>query len=290
MFERLVITNSETKDTGRKWYFLFTSVTLSAVLVAGLIFSLFSEELSLGNGDFEQVRLMMPVVEPITEPEAPLPEELREPPVEQEQVEAKATTQNVKIDRPTRQVNMARLNETPPDIPDSVSTRPNTQAARPENRYFDIGKLDRDVASVRPSGTSMRGGGSSGDGRGLSVSNKTVAAVKESEPPPPPPPVVKKSPAVAKRIVSMGVINGKAKVLPVPVYPSAARAIRAKGTVNVKVLINEGGRVISADAVSGHPLLRNAAEDAARRAQFSPTLLSGVPVKTSGVIVYNFVG
>jgi len=41
--------------------------------------------------------------------------------------------------------------------------------------------------------------------------------------------------------------------------------------------------------VSGHPLLRGAAEQAARGARFSPTLLSGQPVKVSGVITYNFV-
>ena len=45
----------------------------------------------------------------------------------------------------------------------------------------------------------------------------------------------------------------------------------------------------SASAVSGHPLLRAAAVDAARMAKFSQTLLQGNPVKVSGVIVYNFV-
>jgi len=41
--------------------------------------------------------------------------------------------------------------------------------------------------------------------------------------------------------------------------------------------------------VSGHPLLRAAAVAAARGARFSPTKLSGQPVKVSGVITYNFV-
>jgi protein TonB len=59
--------------------------------------------------------------------------------------------------------------------------------------------------------------------------------------------------------------------------------------VAVQVLIDEDGRVISANAVSGHPLLRGAAEQAARGARFSQTLLSGQPVKVSGVITYNFV-
>jgi TonB family protein len=64
--------------------------------------------------------------------------------------------------------------------------------------------------------------------------------------------------------------------------------MRASGAVNVQVLIDEDGRVVSAQAISGHPLLRGAAESAARQARFQPTNLSGAPVKVSGTIVYNF--
>ncbi len=72
-------------------------------------------------------------------------------------------------------------------------------------------------------------------------------------------------------------------------YPAAARAVGASGAVSVKVTIDELGNVISAEAVSGHPLLRAAAVEAALSAKFSPTRLSGEPVKVSGVITYNFV-
>lgn len=91
------------------------------------------------------------------------------------------------------------------------------------------------------------------------------------------------------KIVNGGVINGKAKELPKPEYPEAARAVKASGTVNVNVTIDENGNVISASAVSGHPLLRVAALNAAKQAKFTPTKLSGQPVKVTGVIVYNFV-
>jgi hypothetical protein len=36
-------------------------------------------------------------------------------------------------------------------------------------------------------------------------------------------------------------------------------------------------------------MLRAAAEQAAMRARFSPTLLSGQPVRVAGTLVYNFV-
>lgn len=88
--------------------------------------------------------------------------------------------------------------------------------------------------------------------------------------------------------ISGGVINGKATSFPKPAYPAAAKAVKASGAVNVQVEVDENGDVTSAKAVSGHPLLRSAAEQAARQAKFSPTLLSGKPVKVSGVLVYNF--
>jgi TonB family protein len=90
------------------------------------------------------------------------------------------------------------------------------------------------------------------------------------------------------KVISGGVVNGKAISLPVPSLPPAGKAVGVVGTVSVQVVIDESGNVISTSAVSGHPLLRAAAENAARRSKFAPTQLSGKPVKVTGVIVYNF--
>jgi outer membrane biosynthesis protein TonB len=92
--------------------------------------------------------------------------------------------------------------------------------------------------------------------------------------------------APAPRSISGGVLNGKAISLPHPEYPR--EGINVGGVVSVQVLIDENGDVISAKAVSGHPLLRAAAEKAALEAKFSPTLLNGEPVKVSGILTYNF--
>jgi len=89
--------------------------------------------------------------------------------------------------------------------------------------------------------------------------------------------------------LSGGILNGKAITLPRPEYPAVARAAKAAGNVTVEVTIDEEGNVISARSVSGHPLLQSAALTAARQAKFSPTRLSGQPVKVNGVLVYNFV-
>ena len=122
-----------------------------------------------------------------------------------------------------------------------------------------------------------------GPGAGTVVSAPTKVAIADE----PPPPEAKPTPPRAP--ISGGVLNGKAISLPKPAYPPIARAAHAAGTVVVQVLIDENGNVISAHAVSGHPLLQAVAVGAARQARFSPTKLSGQPVKVTGVIQYNFV-
>jgi TonB family protein len=92
------------------------------------------------------------------------------------------------------------------------------------------------------------------------------------------------------RTISGGVLNSKAIAFPQPDYPSTARAVRATGNVIVQVTVDENGEVTSATAVTGHPMLRPAAVEAARQARFNPTKLSGQPVKVSGVLTYSFTG
>jgi periplasmic protein TonB len=85
-----------------------------------------------------------------------------------------------------------------------------------------------------------------------------------------------------------GIINGKVISLPKPQYPLNAKNLRAEGTVTVEVLLDEEGKVISARAVEGNTMLRQAAVNAARLARFTPTILSGQPVKVTGLIMYKF--
>jgi TonB family protein len=104
--------------------------------------------------------------------------------------------------------------------------------------------------------------------------------ILDSEPPPAPRPILKP--------MSGGVLNGTAISLPPPAYPEAARRLRMAGLVTVDVIVDENGKVISAVATSGPAVLRDVAVQAALRARFSPTKLSGQPVKVSGAINYKF--
>ncbi len=112
----------------------------------------------------------------------------------------------------------------------------------------------------------------------LDVNRKSVAV--GDTPPPAPKPLL--------RPVSGGVLNGKALDLPMPGYPEAARRLHIVGLVQVEVVVDENGKVLSARVLSGPLGLRDAALQAALRARFSPTKLSGLSVKVTGQINYNF--
>jgi TonB family protein len=101
-----------------------------------------------------------------------------------------------------------------------------------------------------------------------------------------PPPIARPKPIL--KPVTGGVLNGVAISLPAPMYPDAARRFRISGMVSVDVIVDEIGKVISAQATSGPAVLREVAVQAALRARFSPTKLSGQPVKVSGLINYKF--
>jgi TonB family protein len=109
-----------------------------------------------------------------------------------------------------------------------------------------------------------------------------VIAAEPSAAPKPIPPPAPRNP------ISVGVLNGKVISLPKPTYPRRARTARASGTVTVQVTIDESGKVISARAIGGHPLLQQAAVQAAYGALFTPTKVFDRPVKVSGIITYNF--
>ena len=92
--------------------------------------------------------------------------------------------------------------------------------------------------------------------------------------------------------IAGGQVNGKAVKLTQPPYPQAAKADRASGKVDVKVTIDESGKVIYACGAGNkkiHPALIMAAEWAAYNSKFTSTIAKDKPVKVTGVIVYNFV-
>jgi periplasmic protein TonB len=161
----------------------------------------------------------------------------------------------------------------PTKPPDQISAAPNPIPPAPPNAI--IGNKISDPIDV----------GAPRNCTNCAGNSAPVIRLEDDKSPPPAPAVVKPP---TQRLPSQ-VLSSKALNLPQPVYPMIARQIRAQGPVNVQILVDEQGRVVSAQPISGHPTLIPAAREAAMRARFSPTVLNGVPVKVQGVITYNFV-
>jgi TonB family protein len=264
MFDKLIESNSaEAEFKPRRKFFMVSSVVVGIMFLSALMISLYAQKLDLGTESFELSAIMAQV------PDTPEPE----PPRQQ----SAPNDRNQVSELPNRPELIERLaDSTKP--PDSVSTVRNSIEEIPFGRFTN----NKDLPSTAGSGESGRVGN---DAVG-STSAATETSSPETKPvDPPPPPIERRNPPRPK---TEGVINGKATYLPVPPYPKPAQMVGAYGAVNVQVTIDEEGKVISSKAVSGHPLLRQTAESAAWKAKFSPTYLSRVPVKVTGVIVFNF--
>jgi protein TonB len=259
MFENLVESGSHKEDLGRKGSFLLGTVAIYAVIgITLLVVSIMYAAANLESQDLDFITL----VAPIPVPQAAQPEKHEEAkPVDKQQ--------NVDV-RKELIADVSRTELVPKEVSAKASDIP------PVRRGVQtiLGTESSNAAAPVAAGTGTGTTGPVGPTKVLS-----------EEPPPPPPP----KPTPPRAPISGGVLNGKAISLPKPSYPPIARQAHASGTVVVQVTIDENGSVISAHAVSGHPLLQAVAVAAARGARFSPTKLSGQPVKVTGVITYNFV-
>lgn len=258
MFDNLVESNSHKSDISRKGSFIIVTSIVYAVLgLAFFVAGIYWYDAHLENQNLDLITLVAPVPVP---PQQAKPEK-------QEEAKPQKVDQNVDVRRELI-ADVSRTELVPKEISAKASDVPPVR----RGVVTQIGTSNTDAAAPVAVGP--------GSGTGL-VSGPTKVDI--SEPPPPPAPTPPRAP------ISGGVLNGKAISLPKPAYPPIARQAHASGTVVVQVTIDENGSVISARAVSGHPLLQAVAVSAARNARFSPTKLSGQPVKVTGVITYNFV-
>jgi protein TonB len=278
MLDQLVESrNTSAENTRRSEFLLVTFVVLTGVLLFSWGYSLFNKDYGMGTGDLDISSLVAPVA---------LPEEAPPPPPEPEKQPEKSAAPNP--DKPTVVEKIATMEETkepPKETKGEVLKAPPLKASEAKN--YDIGTTNQGRAVEGQQYNQVRTGLGTVGGTGGGGDDDGDAPVVKAQPTPTPKPEPTAKPV--PKTISGGVVNGKATNLVKPPYPPAARAVQASGAVNVQVTIDENGNVISASAVSGHPLLRAAAVTAARSSKFSPTMLSGQAVKVTGVIVYNFV-
>ncbi len=259
MFDNLVESSSHKDDISRKGSFIIgTTIIYGVLIVAFIVAGILWYDAKLGEMELELTTLVAPV---------PIPQQQKQE--EQPKQEAKPTKVDQNVD--VRKELIADVTRTEL-VPKEVSAKASDVPPVRRGVTTVVGASDSNAAVAMPSGP----------GAGTVVTGPTKVTIAD-EPPPPEPKPTPRAP------ISGGVLNGKAINLPRPAYPAIAKAAHASGTVVVQVLIDENGNVVSANAVSGHPLLIQAAVSAARSAKFSPTKLSGQPVKVTGVIQYNFV-
>ena len=89
--------------------------------------------------------------------------------------------------------------------------------------------------------------------------------------------------------ISEGVLQAQLVARIEPRYPALARQARIQGTVLLHAYISADGRITGLEALSGPPLLVQAAVDAVRQWRYRPTYLSGeaVEVETSITVIFR---
>ena len=166
-----------------------------------------------------------------------------------------------------------------PEVPPPPGTRaPRTASTATDHTVAPLVAPSTISPDVQPAGPTFDGppGIPDGDPNGVTDVGVTL-------PIPPPPP------AVTKPIRPHAGIRAPTKLKHVPpIYPEIARANRIKGMVILEAVISETGRVRDVRVLRSIPLLDNAAMDAVRQWEFTPTLLNGQPVPVLLTVTVTF--
>src|SRR5215475_11822311 len=184
--------------------------------------------------------------------------------------------------------------------PNPVQIKPNLKSApdpgfvtpvniKPLPREADLSKLLLDRRPMYPSVAGAPSGIGGGD--------RMPGGANMGEAPPPPPPTPTPTP-VAKPAATPAPDNvvrltskltqGRVLRRVQPPYPIIAKQAHIQGTVQVQIDISETGAVTNVTLLSGPPLLREAAMQAAKQWLFIPTELNGQRVRAIGLLTFNF--
>lgn len=264
MFERQIGYDLEgNKQHGRSPYFGFSVSLVSLLFVTFLVAGIFADDFSLSGEGLEMTSMLAPTA---VEPAVAEPERAQTP-------AARSGASTV----PSRTALVSRVDE-PNIVPDKIGVVASNIPPRP-NGIVQLSTVnDNGTRSNvgRPDGVE---GGTTVQAFGPKETSKPKVDETDRDIPPPP---VNRTPR------NIGIVNSKATFLPKPPYPETALRMGLSGSVTVQVLIDEQGRVVSATASNGNALFRESALRAAKQAKFTPTVLSNVPIKVTGIIVYHF--
>lgn len=275
MLDNLIESGSQAATLKRRTsVFLITLLSYGALIILAGAASIYVTDAHLAAENLEEIEF-------ITFPHATRAEPRETPP---RTTRSPSNALNTSQPRSIERTDAIAPTDEPGKVPTTISVVSNAVPSIPTGMDYKLGVANIGVETPLPSSTV-----GDADANESSTARGTAAMRRVA-----PPPLVKKElPApeslrATPRRVSKGVINGEALKLPSPVYPTPARLARQSGTVPVQVVIDERGKVISAQATGGPALLRASAVRAALQARFAPTLLSNEPVIVQGIISYQF--
>ncbi|MDQ3908506.1 MAG: TonB family protein [Acidobacteriota bacterium] len=272
MFQNLIESGSHRRDLARRGRFLLGTLALYSALVcaAGVA------SVSAYNARLDAQTYEVAILPPWALPAQAQPPDHNEPPARPSRGNAGELS--------VRRDLVLDLNTTP-RTPPPVSSEATNVKTIPQGPFI-IGRFDRDAPIGGPHALVGTGSGG-GVPTGTNDRPQVVVATPND---PPPPEVARPTPApTPKPVLKLSqILSSKVVSKPAPPYPQIAKIAGVQGTVNVEILVDEQGRVVSATAKDGPVMLREAARQAALLARFTPTQLNGEPVKVSGVISYNF--
>jgi len=264
MFNNLIESSSHAREYKRRGSFLlFTTGVYAVLLLLAGVASIYAYDAHL---DAQTTELELLSYVPLVD--------TNEPPISRPISDPVRTRDPRNTSMVPTRTDLIDSSSNPNNVPDHVGTVASTVPPAPPGTVISNENYDPPAPSFANRGVRTGTGGGN-------------VVTMPDPPPPPPPPAPTPTPV---RVVKISyILNSEAKYLPKPDYPLMAKQIRVQGTVAVQVLIDETGKVVSAKAVSGHPLLVAGSVRAAMQARFSPTVIGEQPVKVSGVITYNFV-
>ena len=265
MFTNLIESQSHAREFKRRSsFFLITVVAYAIALTGAGVVSVmaYDAELEAQTTDLELLNWVPPVT-----PEPPQP--INEPRPQPARHTPSSAPVDPSISRPER-TTLLSTTDNPLKVPEKVGIQASPIPPAPVGAVVSKRNVDPPAGAAPNTGSCA-----------TCTTTPPVVAVTEKPPAPQPPK------PTTQHVTSI-VLNSKLITAPQPIYPTIAKQTRTQGSVNIQILVDEQGRVISAQVMSGNPFLSPAAKEAAMRARFTPTTLNGVPVKIQGVITYNF--
>ena len=181
----------------------------------------------------------------------------------------------------------------PQDKKAAIPKQPNLSASRsPAIQNLKIGSPSaptRSLATPAEGTAPLTDVASSMPGGGSTPSSLLTSAGRTSNPPLPPPSSLAPAPAAPAPVSASKMVTDAKLISSTRLsYPPTAKQSNVQGTVTLSATVDENGKVVSAKALSGPLLLRQAAVDSVKQWKYSPALIDGKPAPSQVTVNVEF--